>query len=623
MPLDVELTEVRDFLAATPPFDELPAAELARLVPALQVQYFRRGTSLITRGVDNHVLYVVRSGAVDIHDGDDVLVERAGEGATLGSITLVMGNPSTFEVTAIEDTLVLAMDAAVFYELCRRHTGFAHHFDEQRASRMQGAVARQQLSDTGPILKTRVSELLRGEPVTIDRFASIREAAIRMSEGGVSSLLVLDAGAVAGIVTDRDLRHRVLAAELDPGFPIDRVMTKDPIMVAEDAMAFEVLLEMVGRNIHHVPVVADGQPLGIVTTTDIMRMAQANPVYLVGDIGKQQDVAGVAQVSARLPEVVDSLVRQDASAEDIGRVVTAIGDATERRLIALAEAELGPPPVPYCWVALGSRARSEQALGADQDNAIIIDDRVETVPEAKAWFEELAARVTAGLEESGYPRCPGDVMATNPRCRVPLRQWRTAFRTWLSEPEPQALLSASIFFDMRPVAGDASLCTTLTRFVRATAPKSTLFLAHLTKQAVQHEPPLGFFRGFVLEKKGEHANTLDIKAGGIGAVVELARVHALAVGTPAVGTRERIRAAVTAGVMGEDRAQDLLDAFEFISYVRFRHQATQVRGGRAPDNHLSPDELSSFDKRHLREAFGIVRAGQSALTSLHPLQYIS
>lgn len=624
MALDAELTEVRDFLAGVVPFDVLPSGELSALPRQLTIEYFRRGSTILHLGRENQRLYVVRAGAVDIQDADGTLVGRAGEGGTFGSSSCILGVPSTTRVTAIEDTLALVIPAETFHDLRRRQPEFERYFDVQRAAWMQRAVASQQLSDTGgAILKTRVSELLPGEPVTIDRFASIREAAIRMSESEVSSILVTDAGTVRGIVTDSDLRHRVLAAELDPGFPIDRVMTKDPITVSRDALAFEVLLEMVDRNIHHVPVVAEGRPLGIVTTIDIMRLAQANPVYLVGDIGKQQDVAGVAQVSARLPDVVEELVRQDASAEDIGRVVTAIGDATERQLIALTEAELGPPPAPYCWVALGSRARGEQALGADQDNAIIIDDRIAEVPGGMDWYAELATRVTAALEECGYPRCPGDVMASNPSCRVPLSRWRTAFRGWLHEPTPQALLDASIFFDMRPVAGDVSLHTTLSRFVRANAPKAKVFLAHLAKQAVRHEPPLGFFRGFVLEKKGEHAHTLDIKAGGVGAVVELARVHALAVGSAAVGSQDRIADAVAAGVLGAERAADLVDAFEFISYVRLRHHAGQVRSGRPPDNHVSPDELSTFEKRNLREAFGIVRSAQSSLTALHPMQYIS
>ncbi len=623
MALDVELSEVRDFLAHHEPFDVLPDAVLDTLPAQLSIEYFRRGTKLIERGRDNSHLFVLRSGAAEVHDAQGSLVDRGGEGSCFGSITLTQGNPSTFDVTAIEDCLALMLPAEGFQQLCADHPEVDSFFDAQRASRMSGAVASLQLSTTGSaILKTRVRDLVGRATVGVDTTATVREAAQTMSEHRVSSLLVMDGERLAGIVTDRDLRTRVLAAGVDPGVAVTEVMTTEPVTGDVDALAFEVLLEMVGRHIHHLPIVdASGRPVGIVTTTDLLRLEQANPVYLAGDIAKQPDVAGVAEVSNRLPQVVQSLVEQDASADDIGRVVTAVGDAVERRVIALAEAELGPPPVPYCWVALGSRARLEQALAADQDNAIIIDDAM--LPEHAAWFEALATRVTDDLVTCGYPRCPGDVMATNPKWRQPLAGWREQFTSWLRQPVPDAILGASIFFDMRPVHGDVALFAKLQRRVLKASPASKVFLAHLAKNATANEPPLGFFRGFVLEKAGDHKDTLDIKRGGIGAVVELARAHALSVGSPAVNTQARIQAAREAGILGDERADDLRDAFEFISYVRLRHQAGQVRRGEPIDNFVSPDALSSFDKRHLREAFAIVRGAQSALSHRYPMQYIS
>ncbi|HYN68483.1 MAG TPA: DUF294 nucleotidyltransferase-like domain-containing protein [Ornithinibacter sp.] len=623
MALDVELSETRDFLAHHEPFDALPDAVLDALPARLSVEYFRRGSRLIERGRDNSHLYVLRSGAAEVHDAQGSLVDRGGEGSCFGSISLTQGNPSTFDVTAIEDSLALLLPAEDFHRLCADHPEVDSFFDAQRASRMRGAVASLQLSSTGSaILKTRVRDLVGREPVAVATTATVREAARVMSQHRVSSLLVMDGERLAGIITDRDLRTRVLAADVDPGVGVTEVMTADPVTGAVDALAFEVLLEMVGRHIHHLPIVdGDARPVGIVTTTDLLRLEQANPVYLAGDVSKQTDVAGVARVASRLPQVVQALVEQDASADDIGRVVTAVGDAVERRVIALAEADLGPPPVPYCWVALGSRARLEQALAADQDNAIVIDDSMR--PEHAAWFEALAARVTDGLVECGYPRCPGDVMATNPRWRQPLARWRQEFSTWLHQPVPDAILGASIFFDMRPVHGDPALFAALQRHVLTASPGSRVFLAHLAKQATANEPPLGFFRGLVLEKAGDHKDTLDIKRGGLGAVVELARAHALSVGSPAVNTQARIEAAREAGIFGAERADDLRDAFEFISYVRLRHQAAQVRRGEPTDNFVSPGDLSSFDKRHLREAFAIVRAAQSALAHRYPMQYIS
>ncbi len=613
MALDVELSEIRDFLARHEPFSDLPAEVLDRLPARLTVEYVRRGTEFIARGRDNHQLYVLRSGAADVLDAQDTLVERGEAGASFGSITLTQGNPSTFSVTAIEDSLLLVVPEDVFHELRNAHPEVAAFYDEQRRSRMRGAVAELQAPTSGSaILKTRLHDLPRRDLVTVPATASVREAATTMAGEGVSALLVMDGARLAGIVTDRDLRSRVLAAGVDPERPVSEVMTADPVTTSVDALAFEAMLEMTARHIHHLPLVdGAGRPVGIVTTTDLLRIEEGSPVYLAGDIAKQPDVDGVARVSARLPKVVQALVEQDASADDIGRVVTAVGDAVERRLIALAEADLGPAPVPYCWVALGSRARLEQALAADQDTALILDDSVED--DQREWFARLAERVTEGLVTCGYPRCKGDVMATNPHWRRPLAQWQDEFTSWLTTPTPDAVLHSSIFFDMRPVHGDPTLHARLQQHVLRMTPGATTFIAHLAKQAEAHEPPLGFFRGFVLEKAGEHRDSLDVKRGGILGVVELARVHALAVGSPAVHTRARLEACRAAGAISDELADDLRDAFEFMGYVRLRHQSAQVRAGRAPDNFVNPADLSSFEKRHLRQAFSIVRFAQQAL----------
>ncbi len=613
--MDVELAEVRTFLAGNAPFDVLPPGVLDGLVRRLRLRYHRRGTALIARGRDNAHLYVIRSGAADIRDGEGTLVERIAEGGCAGSITLVEGNPSTFEVTAIEDTLAIVMDAATFAELCGAHPAFADFFDRQRRERMRGAVtALHAAPEGGAALRTAVRDLLGRAPVTVDAGATVREAAAVMDEARVSCVLVMTGDRLAGILTDRDLR-RVVASGGDPAGPVLDVMTSEPVTAAADAQAFELLLTMVSRMIHHLPVVADGRVVGVVTATDLMRLEHANPSFLAREVVRQASVEGVAAVARRLPEVVEGLVAQDASADDVGRIVTAIGDAVEQRVIALALDRLGPAPAAWCWVTLGSRARLEQGLAADQDNALILADGAEA---HDAWFAAFAEEVVAGLEACGYPRCPGDVMATTPGWRVPLGTWRRQFGRWLDEPTPEAVLRASVFFDMRPVAGEVALHDELAAFVLRRTPTSDRFLTHLSRDAAEHSPPLGFFRGLVVEREGDHARTLDIKKGGVSPVVKLARVHALRAGSPARSTRARIQVAADAGLLSAATGEDLRDAFEFISYVRLRHQAALVRTGRDADNHVDPRDLSGFEQRHLREAFGIIRHAQGTLSATVP-----
>lgn len=621
---DAEITEVSDFLAEHAPFAAVPRADLERVARRLTMRYARRGTKLMSVGRGNDEVFLVRAGAVQITDDNGTLVDRGGEGTAFGT-TALGGQPSRFEVEAIEDCLLLVMPAPVFRELAASHPPVEDFFSQQRASRLRHALQTMPHHERRTaVLQTRLRDLLRRAPITTTGDATIREAAELMAREQVSSLLVVQDERLVGIVTDRDLRTRVLAAGRDTSERVNAIMTTDPVTAGPDDLALELILEMTSRNIHHMPVVDGGPhsaPLGMLTSTDLMRLERANPIHLVGDIAKAGDLAELVTLSQRLPRIVEQLVHEDATADGIGRIVTAVGDAIEERLIRLAEEALGPSPAAYAWVVLGSQARLEQGPGSDQDNALLLGD--EATAEHAPWFESLATFVVDGLVACGYPPCPGGIMATNPQWRQPLREWRRMFRRWVTEPVPDAILRSAIFFDMRLVHGDQSLVDALQEQIRTSAPGSSRFLAHLARNAAANEPPLGFFRGFVLEREGEHKDTLDLKRGGFHAIVEIARVQALSRGLPQVNTLSRLTAAAGAGGLSPETAADLRDAFEFIRYVRLIHQAKQIRAGQQPDNFVSPGELSSFEKRHLRDAFQIVRTAQQTILQSHPLGYVT
>lgn len=619
--MDVELREVRDFLAAYPPYSSLPERVLDGLPSRLNVRYFRRGSTIIELGAPNNSLFILRSGAVDIVGPGGELVERADPGTTFGTSSVVSRRPSGYRIVAIEDSLVLVMPGEVFRQLLATRPEVADFFGTGAPDGLKRAVADLEGGPSGRIvLKTRVADLLRSDPITAGPDLSIQAAARIMADRRVSALLIVADGSLVGIMTDRDLRSKVVAAGLDPGGPVTGIMTADPITIRSSSLAFEAMLEMLGRNVHHLPVVDDGHLIGLVSSGDLMRLETANPVFLVGDIGKQPSAERIGVVTARVPRLVAQLVDQDASADEIHRLVTAVSDAATRRLLQLAEDELGPPPVPYEWLVLGSQARYEHGLGSDQDHVLLLDDAVR--PEHDAYFAALAESVATGLEVCGYPRCPGDVMATNPRWRRSLTSWRAEFRAWMAEPGSNAVLHAQIFFDLRSVYGGTVRAEALREAVAHQAPGYPRFLGRLAAQAVERQPPIGFFREFVLEREGDHKATLDLKSG-VHTIIELARVHALAHGVPAVNTIERLRALGTLGSLSADSENDLVAAFELVTYLRLRHQAAQVKAGLEPDNHLSPHDLSALERKHLRDAFGIIRRMQQALAYSYQTQLMS
>lgn len=607
--MDIEVREVRDFLAAHAPWAGLPPDALNTLVGESTLRYFRRSSTLYAAGEANNSVHIVRSGGVDLRDAEGQLVERLGPGGAFGATSVLERAPSRLGVTTIEDTLLVVVPGEAFLRLCAAHEDVRLFFEATADHRLRGAVSESRRARNGAVTLARtVESFLDRSPVMAPSGTSIRQAAVLMSEHRVSALLLVEGGRLVGIVTDRDLRSKVVAHGLDVDAPVASVMTADPLTIPPDARVFEVLLLMSSRGIHHLPVVREGQVVGVVSSGDVMRLERAHPIYLAADIARQTDVEGVARVCARVPQLVAEYVETDASAPQISRLLGSISDAATRRLVALAVDELGPAPGRWAWVALGSQARHEAGLGADQDHAIVLADDVADAD--RGWWAELADRVVAGLEAAGYPRCRGEVMAT--RWCDTVTGWRRQFAGWMATPDSREVLHAQIFFDMRALDGDAGLVDQVRAAVTASAPASERFLGHLATQAVADSPPLGFFKGFVLQRGGEHADTLDLKTAS-HSIIQLARVHSLALGSDEVGTPERLRVAAARGRLDADLAASLVDAAEFINHLRLVHQAAEVRQGRRPDNFVAPARLTSLDQRTLKEAFAVIARAQRSL----------
>jgi CBS domain-containing protein len=453
---------------------------------------------------------------------------------------------------------------------------------------------------------------MAGDPITCGADDTVREAARRMAAHHISSLCVVDAdGRLAGIVTLRDLTNKVLAADLGRDTPVRAVMSAEPLVLSPAAIGSDVLHAMVERGIGHVPIVEDGRLRGIVTQTDLMRFQALSSATLVREIATADSAEAMAAVTARIPRLLAQLVTLGNRHEVVTRLITDIADAATRRLLALAERELGPPPVRYLWLACGSQGRQEQTGVSDQDNCLMLDDAVTDAD--MPYFERLARFVSDGLHAIGYVYCPGDMMATNPRWRQPVKVWRSYFRDWIDNPSPEAQMLASVMFDLRPIGGDPSLYEGLHEETLRRASQNSIFVAHMASNALKHQPPLGLLRGFATIRSGEHKRRLDLKLSGVVPVVDLARIFALQGRLTPVNTRARLEAAGAARIVSATGGQDLLAAYDTIAEARLRHQAELVERGAPPDNYLAPEALPHLERSHLRDAFVVVKGFQSAL----------
>jgi CBS domain-containing protein len=618
--LDVETSVLTDYLCQLAPFDDLPREACQRAARHMEISYVRKNQTIFDVGDAVEHLYLVRSGAVELYDADDVLVSRLGEGEFFAYPSLLTEGDAARRTTTLEDTLLYLLPEATFDALRSAHDAFDRYFNRAHAERVQAAVHERQQANVA--LTTDLADIIARAPVCVEPTVSIREAAQTMRTERVSSLLIRRDGRLCGVVTDRDLRNRVVADGHSTDDPVEAIMTADPITIGTDQHAFEALLMMSRHNIHHLPVTdLDGDVAGMVTTTDLIRLQADSPVFLVGEVYKQADVGGLVAVAQRLPQMVANLVEADARAHDIGHVVTTVSDALTQRLVQLGIERFGEAPVPFAWLVLGSQARHEQTAHSDQDNALLLHDDFD--PDAHdAYFQDLAAFVSDGLDACGFVYCPGEVMATTDRWRQSLAAWKRTFRTWIEEPKPKALMHTSIFFDMRHGAGEASMVRELRSYFTEKAESNSIFLASLAVNALEFQPPLGFFRQFVLEKKGEHADTLNLKHRGLVPIVDLARLHGLAGGIDAMNTDTRLERLGEGSKLASSDAANLRDAFEFIGMTRLRHQARQIRRGEEPDNYVSPDSLSPFERRHLKDAFKIVDRMQDGIEQRYQTGFI-
>lgn len=600
MPLSAALTQ---FLASVHPYDSLTEADLSALTEVSDAQSFQTGDTVFGVGELVQKLYVIAEGEVEITDETGVQLSLLGPRNSFGERALLRGDRASRTATISADAKLIAIPDKTFFALIKSHKEVAKFFDRRRPPRTEGR----------DLTTLRVEKLMSRDPVTCTPQTSIRDAAGRMYEARISSICIADAEGFHGLVTVRDMNGKVVAQGTDPALPVSTIMTQDPLTLEPTAFVMDVLHLMMERGIGHIPILEGTALKGIVTQTDLTRAQAMSSADLVGRVAKAADATAMAHVTADIPNLLLQLVEAGNRHEVITRLITDIADTATRRLLALAEAHLGPPPVPYLWLACGSQGRQEQTGVSDQDNCMILSDTV--TPSDMPYFTALAKFVSDGLDTCGYFYCPGDMMATNPRWCQPLHVWRDYFEGWIAKPNPEAQMLSSVMFDLRPIGGDTELFANLQRDTLGMASKNSIFTAHMVANSLKHQPPLGLLRGLATIRSGEHRNQLDLKHNGVVPIVDLGRIYALQGQLLPANTRARLEAAVASGIVSKSGGADLLDAYDLIAATRLEHQAVEIRGGGKPDNFIDPATLSDFDRSHLRDAFVVVKTMQSAVGS--------
>jgi CBS domain-containing protein len=480
--------------------------------------------------------------------------------------------------------------------------------------------------ETGPgehepsLFSHRVRDLIKRPPVTCALDVSAVDVAQRLSREGVGSVIVLgSAGDPIGIVTDRDLRRKIVAEGRDPATtPVGTIMSAPLVTLRPAAFAFEAVLEMTRHRVRHIVVVEDGRLVGVVSSRDFLALQTTHPVVLARQITRATSLDSLAVLAGRVTTLVRRLVDEGGTAYDIGQIVAELNDRIALRVLGLAagaleEAGEDAPPVRYCWLAFGSEARREQTLRTDQDNGLVYEDPpADLAARTAEYYGKLADAAIQGLVHVGFPRCPANAMASNPTWCQPESVWKGYFRRWMGEAGPEHVLAACIYFDIRPAGGAMELGARLRDVVRE-APEHRAFLGYLASDVVARRLPLTIFGNVAVHRAGPHRGAVDLKGAGGLQLVGAGRLYDLALSLGQTNTIDRFRAAAARGVYKEAAVREIADAHQYLMRLRLVHQLDNLARGETPDNYITPSRLSRAEAVLVREAMRTVAGVQAEI----------
>ena len=591
-----------EFLRQHAPFNEMDGESLALIAARARLSYHPAGNVIVGpgSGVAN-LLYVLQRGSARRRFASgpalfDEIVFAPGEPFPVSAV--IGRRATTAEYRAAEDCFSYEIDASTVEELMQRSPAFRRYCTTQVESLLQQAYRRMRETygvegEHERAMLTPLAEVLRLAPVTCSPGAPLKRALELMQQFQVGSVVVVDPrGAPLGIFTERDLLRESAAGRADPAAPIERLMTPEPVGLPATASVQEAALLMARHGIRHLVVLDEGRAKGVVSERSLFARERLSMRVASHAIELARDTEGLVAAADAIRRFAASMLAQGFGAEPLTQLISALNDRLTESIIALELTNHDFAGLRWCWIALGSEGRGEQTIATDQDNAIIFETADDA---ARARLLSFARAVNATLDACGFPLCKGGIMAGNPQNCLSSEQWRRRFTGWLHSPTPQALLDASIFFDFRPLAGDARLAIDLGAWMAEAVPGNQTFLHLMAQNALLTGPPIGFFGNLEL---GKDSGGINLKTQGTRIFVDAARVYALAAGAASTHTATRLRdAGRKVGAPG-DEVESSVAAFFYLLLLRLRRQQSAT----AEPNRIDPAALNSLEQRVLKES---------------------
>jgi len=621
------------FLSVALPFSLLPQRLLGSEGDSFSSRGLAAGEEILTAGTIPDAACVVRSGSLEatyaqclpltLLPGDMLGCEAAlptGHGTATGLWDVRAAEPSEVILIPLDALARLMSDELFARALTARAGGLAAAAERAKSQSCQPGP--------DPFLRLRVGDVACPAPVFVESTASVAEAARVMAQAKATAALVREKGAVLGILTERDVLAKVVAAGQDAeALRVTAVMTPGLVTAGPE----ELLIEAFSRMVHHgirrlVLLDVSGSHAGVLGERDMLSARGESPLALASEIAAATAPEELGRIFERLHRMAGRSVAEGITSDAVGRLISEMHDRIMARAWEMVLAELGPAPAPHAVLVLGSQGRREQFLATDQDLALAYDGSGGSGPELEAWFERLGLRLTRMLLDVGFPPCKNRIMMDNPDWRKSLDGWLDLFDAIADRPDAEGILKASLLCDMRAVqvhgAGNNGLNARLREAMTKRLRKSSVLLKYMAREAVRFSPPLGLFGSFSLKRDEQGRGCLDIKRGGIFPITQGVKTLALDHGLAETGTCARLRLLHRTEALSVPLAEGLCDAYDFLQTLRMRTQAAHLRQGKALDNDIRPDSLGAMERERLRAAFRLTAEFQSLLFEKYSLRML-
>lgn len=626
-----------NFIKSIPPFHLLPEMTIQEMALSLTINHYTKEETIISPdGPPNSFLYIVQAGGVkfltpgqDVK-GDEKLVDMRGVKEIFGLFSLLSNSPSPFKIVAAEDTICYLIPKKIFKRILDNNPDVLLYFTMGPS---KGVTTPAPQSSPEPsessgfemdsfLFSKRIKDIMHDNVLTCPPDETVMGAAQAMDRRGVGSIIVADQeNALLGIITDGDLRGRVLAAGRQSDTPVREIMSTPVQSISPEAYTSEAILTLMKTRYKYLTILEGEELAGIVSERDLMISQGNNPVAVIREIQQADNLKQLVQIRKNMDRTMLILMERGGGTKEICELITYFNDHLTQKVIQLSEETLvqeglGPPPVPYAWVALGSEGRSEQTLTTDQDNALFFEDvEPSREQEMQQYFLTLAQKVVSGLELCGFARCQGDIMASNPKWCQPQKSWQETYKKWIFNREltSQDITISSLFFDLRTIYGPEHFVNEVRESINGHINENKRFIPLFALTAMELKTPISFFNRFVVEKTGAYKNRFNLKLHGLIPLIATIRILSLDHKIAKTNTLERIEALIAAKAIVPEVGSDLKEAFNQMMLLRFRHSVGLIKQGKEPDNYINPSELSMIQRTLLKMAFKTIDELQDLL----------